>query len=64
MRNVFLAVRILLLVSVFASAQTVSTDHSHHAEPAFVSSLTQDWAKQELEKSPRHQEWVLMLESR
>ena len=58
MRNVFLAVSILLLVSVSAYSQTVSADHSHHAEPAFVSALTQDWAKQKLEKSPRHQEWV------
>lgn len=58
MRNVFLAVCLLLIVSVSAFSQTVNADHSHHSEPAFVSSLTQDWAKQKLEKSPRHQEWV------
>ena len=58
MRNVFLAVSILLLVSVSASAQTVTLTTVDHAEPAIVSALTQDWAKQKLEKSPRHQEWV------
>ncbi len=58
MRNVFLAVSILLLVSVSAYSQTVSTDHSQHTEHMMVSALTQDWAKQKLEKSPRHQEWV------
>jgi carboxymethylenebutenolidase len=58
MRNVFLAVSIILLVSVSASSQTVDSAHSQHAEHMTVSALTQDWAKQKLEKSPRHQEWV------
>jgi carboxymethylenebutenolidase len=58
MRNVFLAVSMLLLVSVSATSQTVDPAHSQHAGHMVVSALTQDWAKQKLEKSPRHQEWV------
>ncbi len=36
------------------------TDHHHIMTPADTlnDSITQDWAKQRLAKSPRHQEWV------
>src|ERR1051325_9515419 len=55
MRKAFIVVAALLLASVTASAQD---SHAHHAEPVSFSPTAQDWAKQRLEKSPRHQEWV------
>jgi carboxymethylenebutenolidase len=42
----------LILCSVSACAQ------DHHSTPAAEPAETQDWAKQRLAKSPRHQEWV------
>lgn len=60
-----LAVAAVLLFAGAASAQ--SADHWHHidytnadrATPnASMSHEAQDWAKQALAKSPRHQEWV------
>ena len=56
MRNGFAVVVVLLLVSVSAFAQ--DSHAAHHVESVAVSALAQDWAKQKLEKSPRHQEWV------
>src|SRR6267378_7744976 len=45
------------LCSLSARAQEMS-DH-HHSTPADSETIeTQDWAKQRLAKSPRHQEWV------
>jgi carboxymethylenebutenolidase len=58
MRNVFSIVVVLLLGSVPALAQDSHSAHNHSVEPVAFSALTQDWAKQKLEKSPRHQEWV------
>jgi carboxymethylenebutenolidase len=55
MRNAFVLVVVMLLTAVSAFAQD---SHAHHVEAVAVSALTQDWAKQKLEKSPRHQEWV------
>lgn len=50
----------LAVYSSCASAQHMSSDH--HSEPASAagtnSEISQDWAKQRLAKSPRHQEWV------
>lgn len=57
MRKAFI-VAALLLASVSASAQDSHAAHNHSVEPVSFSALTQDWAKQKLEKSPRHQEWV------
>jgi carboxymethylenebutenolidase len=58
MRNVFIVAIVLLLAAISAPAQDSHTAHNHSVEPASFSSLRQDWAKQKLEKSPRHQEWV------
>jgi carboxymethylenebutenolidase len=55
----------LMVFSSCASAQHTNSIQpmDHHAESAASpanadSGLTQDWAKQRLAKSPRHQEWV------
>jgi carboxymethylenebutenolidase len=52
------AVALMSLV-IWATAQEMS-EHHHTASPAASAdtSETQDWAKQRLAKSPRHQEWV------
>jgi len=56
MRKPVVVVLMLLLASVSVYAQD---GHAAHAEHAAVSSMmAQDWAKQKLDKSPRHQEWV------
>jgi len=56
MRNALVVVLTLLLVTVSVYAQD---GHAAHAEHTVVSSMmAQDWAKQKLDKSPRHQEWV------
>ncbi len=51
---------LLLLCCVPACAQDMPTNHSnHHPTPAATEAVeTQDWAKQRLAKSSRHQEWV------
>jgi len=46
----------MLLVSGLVSAQEMNAHR--HMEPASSSELAQDWAKERLAKSPRHQEWV------
>src|SRR6201988_3836721 len=48
---------LVLLCSVPACAQDMSGNH-HHNAPATDPVETQDWARQRLAKSPRHQEWV------
>ena len=58
MRNAFIVVAALLLTAISAAAQDSHAAHNHSVEPVSYSSLSQDWAKQKLEKSPRHQEWV------
>ena len=51
---------LLLLCCVPACAQDMPSNHSnHHTTPAATSeSEEQEWAKQRLAKSSRHQEWV------
>ena len=51
---------LLLLSWVPACAQDMSNNHSanHHSAPAAEAEEAQDWAKQRLAKSSRHQEWV------
>lgn len=58
MRKVFAAILATLVGAVSASAQDDHAAHMHasHTTPATVT--VQDWAKQRLDKSPRHQEWV------
>jgi carboxymethylenebutenolidase len=55
MRNAFVIAATLLLVSASASAQD---SHAAHLERVSFPASAQDWAKQRLDKSPRHQEWV------
>ncbi|MEP6913080.1 MAG: dienelactone hydrolase family protein [bacterium] len=67
MKNVFLTapafVLSVVIISSCASAQNINSNHMDHhtgaatSEPV-VDSEIQDWAKQRLAKSPRHQEWV------
>src|SRR5216117_1994129 len=53
----------VVIISSFASAQNMNSNHMNHHTGADTSeavgdSELQDWAKQRLAKSPRHQEWV------
>jgi len=50
----------MVLCSVTACAQDMNANHNHNAAATASpgSTETQDWAKQRLAKSPRHQEWV------
>jgi carboxymethylenebutenolidase len=58
MRKALVVFAITLMLSVYVPAQDPHALHNHSVEPAAYSALAQDWAKQKLEKSPRHQEWV------
>src|SRR5215216_2812707 len=59
MKSITGLLALVLLCSVTACAQDMSGNHHHNAPaPAPDMSETQDWAKQRLAKSPRHQEWV------
>ena len=50
---------LLLLCCVPACAQDMPSNHAnHHSAPATEGTETQDWARQRLAKSSRHQEWV------
>src|SRR6476661_148056 len=51
---------LVCLCSVTACAQDMSGNHHHNeaASPSPDSNVSQDWAKQRVEKSPRHREWV------
>ncbi|HJQ25312.1 MAG TPA: dienelactone hydrolase family protein [Blastocatellia bacterium] len=55
MRSALVVVLMTLLAAVSVNAQD---GHAAHAEHLTVSMMVQDWAKQKLDKSPRHQEWV------
>jgi carboxymethylenebutenolidase len=59
MKSTIISLMLALLCSVTACAQDMSGNH-HHNGPAAASDPveTQEWAKQRLAKSPRHQEWV------
>jgi carboxymethylenebutenolidase len=61
MRLTLSLLMLVLLCSVPACAQDMSGNHHHNnnAPAATADPLeNQDWAKQKLAKSPRHQEWV------
>src|ERR1044072_192945 len=51
---------LVCLCSVSACAQDMSGNHNHGTPAAAApdTNVSQDWAKQRLAKSPRHQEWV------
>lgn len=48
----------LLLASIPALAQSSAAAHDQHAGHLAFTAVEQDWAKQRVDKSPRHQEWV------
>ena len=58
MRSTASALALVFLCSVIAHGQDM-TEH-HHGAPAAAPDpmVSQEWAKQRLAKSPRHQEWV------
>src|SRR5947207_4866688 len=56
-RSLIVAVVVLCLI-VSSSAQQMSSDHHEHAMSMSFAAVEQDWAKQRVDKSPRHQEWV------
>ena len=59
MRATISLLMLVLLCSVPACAQDMSHHHNDNNAPAATPESTeQDWAKQKLAKSPRHQEWV------
>jgi carboxymethylenebutenolidase len=58
MRRVLLFIGMLSLLSVCVSAQNLQADHHEHAAAMSFAAVEQEWAKQHLDKSPRHQEWV------
>jgi carboxymethylenebutenolidase len=60
MRATISLLMLVLLCSATACAQDMNGNHHHNAPAASPSEAveTQDWAKQRLAKSPRHQEWV------
>ena len=52
---------LVCLCSVTACAQDMNANHNHNntaGAPSPDTNVSQDWAKQRLAKSPRHQEWV------
>ncbi|HVF87984.1 MAG TPA: dienelactone hydrolase family protein [Pyrinomonadaceae bacterium] len=57
MRKTFVVI-VILLTAISASAQEQSSAHHQHVEHASFTAPAQDFAKQRLDKSPRHQEWV------
>ena len=59
MKSTISLLMLVLLCSVTACAQDMSGNHHHNAPAAAPDAVeTQEWAKQRLAKSPRHQEWV------
>jgi len=61
MKSSLTLLMLVLLCSVPACAQDQNGDHHHNApavSPDADPMVSQDWAKQRLAKSPRHQEWA------
>ena len=61
MRSTISLLMLVLLCSVPACAQDMSGNHHHNNNAAAATPdpvENQDWARQKLAKSPRHQEWV------
>ena len=54
----FLILPGILLLPAGAAAQDMTDQHMNHTSVVTDSVETQDWARQRLAKSPRHQEWV------
>ena len=53
---IVIGVSLCLIIST--SAQQLSAEHHEHMTPPSFNAVEQDWAKQRVDKSPRHQEWV------
>jgi carboxymethylenebutenolidase len=49
---------LMLLCTVPACAQHMNDNHNHSTAADSDPMVSQDWAKQQLAKSPRHREWV------
>jgi len=58
MKTITSLLTLLLLCSVSACAQDMHSGNHHSSAPATETGETQEWARQKLAKSPRHQEWV------
>ncbi len=60
MRATISLLMFICLCSVTACAQEMSGNHNHSAPAASPGDnmVSQEWAKQRVEKSPRHREWV------
>src|SRR5438309_8285266 len=58
MRKALLIIIGLLLASIFARAQGSGAAQHQHPRELSLAAAGQDWARQRLEKSLRHQEWV------
>ncbi|SRR6266404_837956 len=58
MRRFLISVSLLSLLSLYAPAQDLKSEHHEHAMSMSFAAVEQDWAKQRVDKSPRHQEWV------
>jgi carboxymethylenebutenolidase len=58
MKSMTSLLMLVLLCSATACAQDMNGNHRNHSTPEPDPMVTQDWAKQKLAKSPRHQEWV------
>lgn len=56
MRVTFSLLMLMCLCSVTACAQDMSGNH--HANSSSDNMVSQEWARQRVEKSPRHREWV------
>jgi carboxymethylenebutenolidase len=57
MRGTISLLMLMFLCSVTACAQDMSGNHNHSAASS-DNMVSQEWAKQRVEKSPRHREWV------
>lgn len=58
MRRFLISVSLLSLLSIYAPAQDLKSEHHEHSMSMSFAAVEQDWAKQRVDKSPRHQEWV------
>ena len=58
MKNPMIVITTLLMSAVAACAQEPAAGHSEHAAAAPPAAAGQVWAKQKVEASPRHHEWV------
>jgi carboxymethylenebutenolidase len=58
MKKSMIMIATLLMSVIAACAQETTTAHAEHAAAALPASVKQDWAKQKVDASPRHHEWV------